>query len=38
MKVMFDRYSYYDTEIQIDEIIEHEDLTGWEEEYYEQES
>ena len=35
---MFDRYSDYDTEIQIDEFIEYEYLTDWEEEYYEQES
>jgi hypothetical protein len=32
---MFDRYSNYDTEIQVDEFVEHEYLTGWEEEYYE---
>ena len=31
MKVMFDRYSDYDTEIQIDEFIEHEYLTCWDE-------
>lgn len=31
---MFDRYSDYDTEIQIDEFVEHEYLTGYEEEKY----
>ncbi len=31
---MFDRYSDYDTEIQIDEFVEHEYLTGYEEEEY----
>lgn len=35
---MFDRYSDYNTEIQVDEFVEYEYLTGWEEEYYEQES
>lgn len=35
---MFDRYSDYDTEIQVDEFVEYEYLTGWEEEDYEQES
>lgn len=35
MRIMFDRYSNYDTEIQVDEFVEHEYLTGWEEEYYE---